>query len=113
MLSVIYLQTRIRWRPMVGVKVRFGLLRDKVPFPPIAVADPAKERVAMEAFQLPAEIRLARLEVANRANNNRVLCGDVQDPLIILEPRTALDLNRADDAEPLRNAAIPIGQCRL
>ena len=52
-------------------------------------------------------------QVSNRADDDRVLCGHVQDPLIVLQPGARFDLDGAHDAETFGNFAISAGQSRL
>ena len=38
---------------------------------------------------------------------------DVKNPLVVLQPGAALNLNRTDDTEPFCDLSIPVWQCGL
>ena len=86
------------------VRVR-GLLRD-VASPEVSVADAAKQRVLVVALEVLGELGLVRLEIADHADDDRILLRDLEDPQVVLDPRARLDLDRADDAE--RDRELPI-----
>src|ERR1035438_7442822 len=92
---------------------RLPQFRAQIPAPQVAIPDTSKQRVARETFQLAAELRMTGFQVSNNADDNRVFGGHVQDPLIVLQPRAAFDLDGAHDAETLGNLAISAGQSRL
>ena len=66
----------------------------------------------MKLYQTRAEIRLAGIEISDGPNNQRVLRGNIQHPLVIFEPGTAFHHNCPHNPEPSRDLSIPAGQRR-
>jgi len=85
-----------------------GLLRD-VSSPEIAAANPAEQRVLVISIEVLRKLRLLRLEIPDDAHDDRVTLRDFQDPEVVFDPWTRLDLDRADDTEWGREPAIAIG----
>src|SRR5437763_435648 len=66
----------------------------------------------MKAFEMLPEVRPAWLQVTDHTDDDRVLCGNVQNPLVVLDPGAAFDYNRSNDAESLGDPAIALRQRR-
>ena len=92
------------FEPADEVRVR-GLLRD-VASPEVAVADAAKQRVLVVALEVLGELGLVGLEIADHADDERILLRDLEDPQVVLDPRARLDLDGADHAQ--RDRELPI-----
>src|SRR5258706_3524720 len=64
----------------------------------------------MEPLQMLPKTRRTRFEVAHGADDDRVLGGGVENPLVVLQPGATLNLNRTYDAEPIYDLPIPVWQ---
>ena len=60
----------------------------------------------MEPLQLLAETRSTRFEVAYHTDDDRVLGGEVKDPLVVLQPRARLCDDGANDAQRLGESGV-------
>src|SRR5262249_18321413 len=60
----------------------------------------------MEAIDLPPERNVAGVEIADRAGDDLVPRGQIEHPLVVLEPRTALHFDWGDDGESRGQCAI-------
>jgi hypothetical protein len=67
----------------------------------------------MESLQLLAEVRFLGLQVPHRSHNHRRFGGDVQHPLVILEPWTGFHLNGAHNSLTLGHLQVSLRQGRL
>ncbi len=103
-------QAQIGKRLDVGDEIFLHHIRREVPSPQIAPANAAKDRVAMKTLKVLAEVGLAGLEISHLCDNQRFIRGDIEHPLIVLEPRTALHLNHAHDSQALGKLAIAVRQ---
>src|SRR5258707_12651817 len=81
--------------------------------PEVAVADAAIQRIAMEAIQLLAKIRLVRFQIADHPYDDRILGRHVEDPLVVFQPGAGFHFDGAYYAERRRDLAIAIRQSRL
>src|SRR5437016_1973254 len=91
-------QGRVRQQFQAGDKFWLAEFRADVPAPQIPIANAAKQRVAVITLQILRKLRLARLQVPHRADNNGVLGRDVQDPEVVFDPRARFDLDSADNS---------------
>jgi hypothetical protein len=64
----------------------------------------------MEAFEVIAELRLARFQVSNGPDHDRVFSRYIQHPLVVLKPGAAFYFYGSHDAESLSDLAIPVRQ---
>src|ERR1700691_4463358 len=64
----------------------------------------------MEAFEVIAELRLARFQVSNGPDDDCVFSRNIQQPLVVLEPGAGFYFDGSHDAEPLSDPAIPVRQ---
>ena len=67
---------------------------------------PRKSGLLVEAVELLAEAGVGGLEMADRADDDGVVLGDVEDPLRVFDERAGFDLDRAADAERLGEGAV-------
>src|SRR5258708_3782259 len=67
----------------------------------------------MKAFQVLRNTRLPRFQFADGADDDRIARRHIQHPLVVLQPRAGLHLDRADNAELLRQRPITRRQGRL
>ena len=94
----------------VGDELAAEHLVAQVAVPQVATADAQKQRIFAEAIEVLREARLARLQVAHRADHQRVLLDRVQHPLVVFEPGAGLDLDGPDDGQVADRLAQPLGQ---
>src|SRR5579872_952644 len=95
-----------------GNEFRFREFLAQVPAPQVSVANAAKQWITVKAFQLLVEIRLPRFQVSDGSDDDGIFGRNVQYPLIILQPRAALHLNRAHHSQTFRELAIALRQRR-
>ena len=53
---------------------------------PAAEADSAKKRVRGEPFQIASKIRIGRFEMSNETDDERFICRQIENPLVIFNP---------------------------
>ncbi len=93
-------EARLRKYFHIGDEVRAVDCSDQtIAFPDIAVSDPEKQFIAMVPFEVLAKLRFCRIQIANHADDDRLIFDNLQDPQIVLDPRAGFDLDPASNAK--------------
>ena len=94
-------------------EIRILKLSRQVPSPKVAATNAAKKRIAMESFQVFAEVRLLGLQIAYSSHNHRGLGGNVQHPLVVFQPGATFNFNGPHNPQTLCHLQVPSRQSRF
>ena len=82
-------------------------------------ANTAEERVRGEAAEMASEGAIGRAQVTDEAHDARMLVGEAQDPVVVLDPRAGFDHHRladtvrSGDALPIRREYWAVEEAAL
>ena len=79
---------------------------------PAAAANAAKERVSRQAVNVAFEILPVGIDVAHQPDDPRVISGQIQNPLIVRQPRTSLHHHRPSHPFGRSESAVVLWQYR-
>ena len=84
----------------------------EVAAPQIAVTDAQKQRILTKTVEISRKSASARLQMSDCSDDDGVIFGDVEHPLVVFDERARLHLDGADDPERLGDFAIARRQRR-